>query len=197
MNAITRLCVFSGSSPGGRREYTESAQQLGQELAARGIQLVYGGGDVGLMGIIADTVMSSGGTVIGIIPAFLAEREVAHNEVTKLHIVGSMHERKAMMSDLSDGFIAMPGGIGTLEEIIEVLTWQQLGIQAKPCALLNVGNYFSGLLNQLDHAVGEGFLKPAHREMLLVEPDPSRILDRMGRYRHEYSDKWILDADRA
>ncbi len=190
-NEIRRICVFSGSSPGNRPEYTEAAIALGQELVKNDIQLVYGGGDVGLMGVIADTVMSGGGQVTGIIPEFLAKKEVAHNELTELHVVQSMHERKGMMSELSDAFIAMPGGIGTFEELIEVLTWQQLGIQFKPCAVLNTAGYFQHLLAQLDHAVDEAFLKPVHREMLLVATEPVEIVQTIMAYRHSHEDKWM------
>ena len=190
---IKRICVFSGSSPGGRPEYTEAAIALGRELAKNDIQLIYGGGDVGLMGVIADTVMSSGGQVTGIIPEFLAKKEVAHNELTELHIVQSMHERKAMMSELADAFIAMPGGIDTFEELIEVLTWQQLGIQFKPCALLNTAGYFKHLLAQLDHAVDEAFLKPVHRQMLLVKSESAEIVNEIMAYRHSHEDKWMGD----
>jgi len=164
---------------------------LGHELVERNIQLVYGGGDVGLMGVIADTVMSLGGDVIGVIPEFLVKKEIAHNKLTALHTVQSMHERKALMSELSDGFIAMPGGIGTLEEMFEVFTWQQLGIQTKPCALLNTCGYFDYLLKQLDHAVREKFLKPEHRDMLVVESEPAQIVKILENYKQEYTDKWI------
>ena len=194
---ITRICVFSGSSPGKRDEYRSAAKSLGKELVKEGIQLVYGGGDVGLMGVIADTVMSAGGQVIGVIPDFLAKKEVAHNELTELHIVDSMHERKAMMSELSDAFIAMPGGIGTFEELIEVFTWQQLGIQFKPCAVLNTAGYFTHLLAQLDHAVEEEFLKPVHREMMLVGTEPGDVLNKIISYRHSHEDKWMGEKDRT
>ncbi|MBT7951003.1 MAG: TIGR00730 family Rossman fold protein, partial [Gammaproteobacteria bacterium] len=150
---MKKVCVFCGSSSGKRAEYAEAAIDLGRELVRQNIGLVYGGGDVGLMGIIADTVMSEGGEVTGVIPQFLAQKEVAHKDLTELRIVDSMHERKALMSELSDGFIALPGGIGTFEELIEVLTWQQLGVQAKPCAVLNTCAYFEHMLEQLDHAV--------------------------------------------
>lgn len=193
---IRRICVFSGSSPGKRPEYTEAATALGQELVKHNIQLVYGGGDVGLMGVIADTVMTAGGKVTGIIPEFLAKKEVAHNELTELHIVQSMHERKAMMSEMSDAFIAMPGGIGTFEELIEVLTWQQLGIQFKPCAVLNTAGYFQHLLAQLDIAVEEAFLKPVHRQMLLVAREPVEIVKTIMAYRHSHEDKW-MENDRT
>lgn len=188
---IKRLCVFSGSSPGNRTEYAQAAICLGRELVKHDIDLVYGGGDVGLMGIIADTVMSAGGEVIGVIPEFLARKEVAHNELTELRIVQSMHERKAMMSDLSDGFIALPGGIGTFEELFEVLTWQQLGIQPKPCAILNTCGYFEQLLNLLDHAVTEEFLKPVHRDMLVIGESAESLIELLMKYEHSHTDKWI------
>ena len=188
---INRLCVFSGSSPGKQAAYADAAIALGKELVKNGIGLVYGGGNVGLMGIVADTVTTAGGDVIGVIPEFLAKKEVAHNQLTELHIVESMHERKALMSELSDGFIALPGGIGTFEELIEVLTWQQLGIQSKPCALLNTCDYFEHLLKQLDHAVCEKFLKPVHRDMLIVASTPHQLLEMIMSYSHSHTDKWI------
>ena len=188
---IKRICVFTGSSAGVRPEYTQAARGLGQLLVEKNIELVYGGGDVGLMGILADTVMRAGGKVTGIIPEFLFEKEIANNEVTKLHIVQSMHERKALMSELSDGFIAMPGGIGTFEELFEIMTWRQLGVQIKPCALLNACNYFEHLLGQLDHAVSEGFLKSLHRDMLIVGTNPADIVAQMATQPQEYEDKWL------
>ncbi len=195
MNAqIKRLCVFSGSSPGHQPEYAEAAGQLGRALVKNNITLVYGGGDVGLMGVIADTVMSAGGEVIGVIPEFLAKKEVAHNEITDLRIVQSMHERKALMSELSDGFIALPGGLGTFEELFEVLTWQQLGIQSKPCALLNTCSYFEPLLKLLDHAVTERFLKPVHRAMLLTGQTPALLIEQLMKYKPRPTDKW-MDGD--
>ena len=188
---IKRICVFTGSSPGTRAEYEEAAKGLGRALVENEIELVYGGGDVGLMGIIADTVMNSGGRVTGVIPEFLFKKEIANNEIIKLYIVRSMHERKAMMSELSDGFIAMPGGIGTFEELFEIMTWRQLGVQIKPCALLNTCNYFEHLLGQLEHAVCEGFLKPLHRDMLIVGTEPNGILAQMADQPQEYEDKWL------
>ncbi len=188
---LKKVCVFCGSSSGTRPEYAEAAIELGRELVRQNIGLAYGGGDVGLMGIIADTVMSEGGEVIGVIPQFLAQREVAHKDLTELRIVDSMHERKALMSELSDGFIALPGGIGTFEELIEVLTWQQLGVQAKPCAVLNTCYYFEHMLEQLDHAVAEGFLKPIHRDMLLVASSPADLIALLMNYEYSHSDKWI------
>ena len=188
---LKKICVFCGSSSGKRAEYAEATIELGRELVRQNIGLVYGGGDVGLMGIIADTVMSEGGEVTGVIPEFLAQREVAHKELSELRIVSSMHERKALMSELSDGFIALPGGIGTFEELIEVLTWQQLGVQAKPCAVLNTSNYFGHMLKQLDHAVTEEFLKPVHRDLLLVASSPADLLTLLTNYDHSHTDKWI------
>jgi uncharacterized protein (TIGR00730 family) len=188
---LKKVCVFCGSSSGKRAEYAEAAIDLGRELVRQNIGLVYGGGDVGLMGIIADTVMSEGGEVTGVIPQFLAQKEVAHKDLTELRIVDSMHERKALMSELSDGFIALPGGIGTFEELIEVLTWQQLGVQAKPCAVLNSCDYFEHMLEQLDHAVAEEFLKPIHRDMLLVASSPADLIALLMNYEHSHSDKWI------
>jgi uncharacterized protein (TIGR00730 family) len=188
---IKRLCVFSGSSPGNRVEYTEAATQLGLELVKHNIDLVYGGGNVGLMGIIADSVMSAGGEVIGVIPEFLANKEVAHTEITDLRVVQSMHERKALMSEMSDGFIALPGGLGTFEELFEVLTWQQLGIQSKPCALLNSCGYFDHLLKMLDHAVTEKFVKQVHRDMLLTGDSAELLIDLLMNYEHSHTDKWI------
>ncbi len=188
---IKRVCVFCGSSPGSRIEYAEAAKRLGQELVKQNIKLVYGGGDVGLMGTVADMVMAAGGEVIGVIPDFLAKREVAHNELTELHVVESMHERKALMSELSDAFIALPGGIGTFEELFEVLTWQQLGVQSKPCAVLNTNQYFDNLLKLLDHAVAEEFLKPVHRDMLLVGDKAEAVVELLKNYKHSHTDKWI------
>lgn len=186
-----RLCVFCGSSPGRHAVYREAAVQLGEALAGRGIGLVYGGASVGLMGTIADTVRAAGGDVIGVIPQSLVEREVAHPGLADLRIVGSMHERKAMMAELSDGFIALPGGIGTLEELFEVWTWSQLGHHSKPCGLLNVANFYDGLSAFLDHVVGEAFLKPAHRGMLIVEDNAAALLEAFRAYRPPAATKWI------
>ncbi|MFT5133984.1 MAG: hypothetical protein ACI9SC_002457, partial [Gammaproteobacteria bacterium] len=186
-----------GSSPGEQTEYMDAAINLGNELVRRDLELVYGGGDVGLMGIIANTVMSSGGKVIGVIPEFMTKKEVAHNHLTELHIVQSMHERKAMMSELSDGIIALPGGIGTFEELFEVLTWQQLGIQSKPCALLNTRNYFEHLLKLMAHAVTEGFLKPVHQEMLMVGESAEQVVECLMKYEHSHTDKWADDISIA
>ena len=164
-----RLCVFCGSSPGNKPEYLAAAQQLGTALAKAGIGLVYGGAQVGLMGAVADAALAAGGDVIGVIPRHLVERELAHEGLTTLHEVGSMHERKAMMADLSDGFIALPGGVGTFEELFEVWTWGQLGHHQKPCALFNAAGYYDQLIAFLDHALTEGFMRQPYRDMLIVE----------------------------
>ncbi len=164
-----QLCVFTGSRRGLRVQYSESARELGRALVRRGIGLVYGGGNVGLMNVIADSVLGLGGHVTGVIPDALVSKEVAHRGLTDLRVVGSMHERKAVMAELSDGFIALPGGIGTLEEFFEVLSWAQLGLHEKPCGLLNVGGYYDPLIAFLDHAQSEDSIKPKHRALLIVE----------------------------
>jgi len=179
MSSLKRtICVFMGSRDGTRSEYTAAAGQIGRELAERGYGLVYGGGSVGLMTVVADTVLECGGHVTGVIPENLVGKEVAHRGLSDLQIVQSMHERKAVMAELSDGFIALPGGIGTLEEFFEVLSWAQLGIHDKPCGLLNVCEYYRSIIQFLDCAVDEGFLKPQHRALLIAEEEPVRLLDR-------------------
>ena len=191
-----RICVFCGSSMGKREEYRAAAAAMGGILVERGIELVYGGGNIGLMGVLADAVLSSGGRVIGVIPESLMAREVGHLGLTELRIVKSMHERKALMSDLSDGFIALPGGFGTLEEFCEVLTWSQLGLQSKPCGLLNVGNYFAPLLELFDKAVGEEFLREENRRLVLDDTDPARLLEKMATLEPEPVAKWIGREER-
>ena len=188
---MRRVCVFCGSSPGANVQYAALARWLGEILARRGLGLVYGGGNVGLMGMLADAVSKAGGHVIGVIPQSLVDREVAHTGLPDLRIVGSMHERKALMADLADGFIALPGGIGTLEEFCEILTWAQLGLHQKPCGLINVAGYFDHLMAFLDHSVSERFLRPEHRSMVLVEADPETLLDRFAAYRPPQLEKWI------
>ena len=188
---MKRICVYCGSSPGESPEYMEAARTLGRELVKRDITLVYGGAHVGIMGEIADTVLAAGGEVIGIMPKALADKEIAHNGLTELRVVGSMHERKAMMADLSDGFIALPGGMGTLEEIFEVLTWSQLGYHRKPCSLLNIKGYYDSLTQFLDHTVEEGFVKSVHRGMILIEDNTEKLLDLMAEYESPKVDKWI------
>jgi uncharacterized protein (TIGR00730 family) len=186
-----RLCVFCGSSHGKNPTYAEAAKNLGGELARRGIELVYGGGNVGLMGVIADAVLDSGGEVIGVIPESLMAKELGHRGIQELRVVKTMHERKAMMVDLSDGFIAMPGGIGTFEEFFEIVTWAQLGFHSKPCALLNVNEFYDPLLHLLDHAIAESFVKPKQRDLVLVEADFSKLLDRMANHHVLHEPKWI------
>jgi len=175
--------VFSGSREGARPEYAAVAGALGRELTARGIELVYGGGSVGLMGALADAVMQAGGRVVGVIPGPLASRELAHSGITELRVVGSMHERKSVMVELADGFIALPGGLGTLEELLEVLTWAQLGIHRKPVGVLNQANYYDGLLRLLTHAVSEGFIHPEHFNLLTFANTPAELLDRFAGWR--------------
>jgi uncharacterized protein (TIGR00730 family) len=189
--SLKSICVYCGSNTGNRPEYIDAARSLGALLADEGITLVYGGGRVGLMGVIADAVLAAGGEVIGIIPAALDRREIANRAVTELHVVGSMHERKALMNELSDGFIALPGGYGTLEELCEMLTWSQLGIHAKPVGLLDVAGFYQPLLTLLDHAVAERFLHPDHRALLLSDTESLRLLDRMRAFTPPETAKWL------
>ena len=189
------LTVFCGSSSGFRTEYADAAVNLAGLLAERNIRLVYGGGNVGLMGIIADEVMRKGGEVVGIIPESLDRKEVGHRGLTELRVVSSMHERKALMAELADGFIAMPGGIGTFEEFFEILTWAQLGFHEKPCGILNVAGYYDGLLSLCDNAVREGFLRDIHRQLILAESEPQKLLGRMQDFRPPAVEKWIDRTD--
>ena len=191
-----RICVFCGSNSGTNPAYRNAAADLGQILVARNIELVYGAGNIGLMGVLADSVLAAQGRVIGVIPESLVSREVAHQGLTKLHIVKSMHERKALMSDLSDAFLALPGGYGTFEEFCEVVTWSQLGIQAKPCGLLNVAGYYDPLLELFDRAVSEGFLPEHNRRLVLADTDPELLLEQMVQFRPPTADKWIRDSER-
>ena len=188
---MKRICVYCGSNPGKSTEFLASARTLAGELVQRDIGLVYGGASVGLMGEIADTVLAGGGEVIGVIPQALVDKEVSHPGLTELKIVNSMHERKEIMADLSDGFIALPGGLGTIEEIFEVLTWAQLGFHHKPCALLNVKGYYNQLTQFLNHAAAEGFIADTHREMLLVGEHPHSLLEVMATYNAPAVDTWI------
>jgi uncharacterized protein (TIGR00730 family) len=188
---MKRLCVFCGSSPGRDPAYLAVASNLGTLLAKRRIGLVYGGAAIGLMGALAVAAQNAGGEVIGVIPRALVDLEVAHTGLTDLRMVGSMHERKALMAELSDGFIALPGGIGTLEELFEVWTWGQLGSHNKPCALLNAFGFFDQLLGFLDFVVGENFLRPVHRNMLLVGEAPEDLLERMQGYHPPPETRWI------
>lgn len=191
MSELKRVCVFCGSSPGVRPGYAAAARTMGTQLAERGIGLVYGGGRVGLMGTVADAVMAAGGEVIGVIPEGLMAREVGHAGVTELRVVRSMHERKALMADLSDAFVALPGGFGTFEEYFEVLTWAQLGIHPKPCGLLNVERYYDPFLAMMDHAVAEGFVRPEHRASVLEAAEPGRMLELLAAFRPPTVPKWI------
>jgi uncharacterized protein (TIGR00730 family) len=176
---VERICVFCGASPGARREYAESARTVARLLAAEGIGVVYGGGGVGLMGALADAVLAEGGQITGVIPRSLMEREIAHRDVPDMRVVGSMHERKALMAELADAFVALPGGIGTLEELFEVYTWAQLGLHRKPCALLNVEGYYDAIADFLTQAVTERFLREETRELLMVESDAAALIERL------------------
>jgi uncharacterized protein (TIGR00730 family) len=187
--SLRSVCVFSGSTPGARASYTEAATQLGTLLAERGTTVVYGGGRVGLMGSVADAALAVGGEVVGVIPQHLVDREVAHTGLSDLRVTGSMHERKALMADLSDGFVALPGGLGTLEELAETLTWSQLGLQDKPCGLLDVDGFYRPLLAFLDHAVTEGFVSPANRELLLAADDPGDLMTLLDGWRSPRSER--------
>lgn len=174
------ICVFCGSALGARAEYQSVAQNFGRLLAQRNIILVYGGGRIGLMGAMADAALEAGGKVIGVIPKILYRKEVAHEGLAELRVCGTMAERKAIMGELADAFVALPGGIGTMDELFEVWTWMQLGLQDKPAGLLNVSGYYDAFIRFIEHAVAEGFLKPAHREALIVEMDAERLLDRLS-----------------
>ena len=188
---ITHICVFAGSSRGRGGEYVAAARGLGRLLAGRGIAVVYGGARVGVMGALADAALDNGGRVIGVIPAALVTKEVAHDALSELHVVSSMHERKAMMAELADAFIALPGGLGTWEELFEILTWAQLGLHHKACGVLNTGGYFDRLLAFLDHAVDEEFVRPEHAGMLAVANDATVLLDRLEAYEPPVMAKWI------
>jgi uncharacterized protein (TIGR00730 family) len=193
---LQSVCVFCGSNTGSRDLYAEQAAELGRTIAARGLTLVYGGSKLGLMGILADAALAAGGSVIGVIPGALVERELAHAALTELRQVKSMHERKAMMADLADGFVALPGGAGTLEELFEIWTWAQLGDHRKPVGLLNSGGFFNRLLAFLDHVEGERFMRREHRDMLLVDSDPGRLLDSCDGYEPPVVEKWIRAGER-
>lgn len=188
---MKRICVYCGSSPGKQPSYRQAADNLAAELVNRQIGLVYGGASVGVMGRLADAVLAAGGEVTGVIPQMLVDKEVAHNGLSELKIVSSMHDRKATMAELSDGFIALPGGLGTLEELFEILTWSQLGMHRKPCALLNVAGYYDHLAAFIDHAVTEQFIKPAHRELLIIGDQPDLLLQRMALFRSPPAEKWM------
>jgi uncharacterized protein (TIGR00730 family) len=194
---MQRVCVFCGSRPGDKPAYAEATRRLGIALARRSLTLVYGAGHVGLMGVLADTVLEAGGKVIGVIPQALVEKELAHTRLTERHIVTTMHERKALMADLADGFVALPGAYGTADELFEVLTWAQLGLHAKPIGLLDHDGFFGPLLAWLEHTVHEGFLTQRHRDLLLTAEDPERLLDLLASHRPaSVSPKWISEQQR-
>jgi uncharacterized protein (TIGR00730 family) len=194
---LKRVCVFCGSSLGARPAYRQAAQRLGELLAERGIGVVFGGCGSGLMGALADAALAKGGEVIGVIPESLMRREIGHRGLTRLHVVATMHQRKALMADLSDAFIALPGGYGTLEEFCEAVTWSQLGIQQKPCGLLNIDRYWDGLLKVLDHAVDEKFVTPENSLLVLVASTPEGMLERLSTWTPPgHIEKWLSDAQR-
>jgi uncharacterized protein (TIGR00730 family) len=188
---MRRVCVYAGSNPGTDPAYAEAARSLATLLAERSIGLVYGGGKVGLMGVLADTALAAGGEVIGVMPQALIDREIGHPGLTELKVVASMHERKARMAELADAFVAVPGGIGTLEELVEVYTWSQLGIHDKACGLLNVNGYYDGLVAFLDHAVEAGFLRAQHRAVLTVAADARELLGRLAAFEPPRIGKWL------
>ncbi len=194
-DCLKRISVFCGSSPGKDSAYSKAARSLGQSLVRNDLGLVFGGSAVGLMGEIAKSVLAEGGEVIGVIPKAMVEKELALKDLTDLRIVESMHERKALIADLSDGFIALPGGLGTIEEIFEALTWTQLGIHRKPCGFLNSNNYFEYLVQFLDHMSDQHFVNKKHREMIFIENDPNTLLTKFKSYQHPDVDKsaWALD----
>jgi uncharacterized protein (TIGR00730 family) len=191
MKTLTSLCVYCGSSAGRIDDYSAAASALAKAMVERGIRLVYGGASVGIMGVVADAVLRLGGEAVGVIPEALMRKELAHAGLTELHVTPSMHSRKTLMAELADGFVALPGGIGTFEEIFEVWTWAQLGFHGKPCGLLNVAGYYDGLTAFLDHAAAEQFVRADQREMLVVEADPNALLDRFANYAPPALPKWV------
>jgi len=191
MKKLKSLCVYCGSSSGRIDDYADAARALAQAMAPRGIRLVYGGAHVGIMGTVADEVLRLGGEAIGVIPESLMKKELAHQGLTELHVTPSMHARKTLMAELADGFVALPGGIGTFEEIFEVWTWAQLGFHKKPCGLLNVAGYYDGLTTFLDHSARERFVRQEQRDMLVVESDPAVLLDRFAAYSAPELPKWM------
>jgi len=187
---MKRIAVYCGSNRGAQPAYANAAEEVGRELARRGVQLVYGGGCVGLMGIVADAVLKNGGHAIGVIPEKLVIREVVHEGLPDLRVVKTMHERKALMAELADGFIALPGGYGTLEELCEMLAWSQLGWHQKPCGLLNAAGFYGSFLGFLDHAAREGFIRPKHRELVILEETAGKLLDRLEAFHPPTEVKW-------
>jgi uncharacterized protein (TIGR00730 family) len=191
MIKLRRVAVFCGSNSGARPSYEAAARSLGREIAGRGLGLVYGGGNVGLMGSLADAAIAAGGEVIGVIPDALRARELAHAKLAELRVVGSMHERKATMAELSDAFVVLPGGFGTYEEFCEILTWAQLGLHSKPCGIFDVEGFYAALLSHFDHATAEGFVSSAHRSLVLVAYSAAEMLDALERYEPIVGPKWI------
>jgi uncharacterized protein (TIGR00730 family) len=189
--SMKSICVYCGSNFGDRNSYLEAAQGLAIEMAKRGITLVYGGGNVGLMGAVADSVLAAGGKVIGVIPQTLVDKEVAHTGLSDLRVVGSMHERKSLMADLADAFIALPGGLGTLEEFCEVATWTQLGFHRKACGLLNIEGFYNGLLSFLNHATEQRFIRPEHRSIVLAGEEPVELIEKLSQFEVPTVHKWI------
>lgn len=194
MLPIKSLCIYCGSSPGRLDVYAQAADSLAEAMVRRNIRLVYGGASIGIMGRVADRVLKLGGQAVGVIPKALAHKEVAHHGLTELHVTHSMHERKMLMAELSDGFIALPGGIGTLEELFEIWTWAQLGLHQKPCGLLNVAGFYNALIQFLDHVLAEQFVKNHHHALLMVESQPEALLERLVNYRSLAAEHW-LDQD--
>ncbi len=195
VTAIKQVCVFCGSKTGTRPVYREAAESLGRAMVARELGLVYGGGSVGLMGVLADAVLGAGGSVVGVIPERLATTELLHAGVRTMHVTTSMHARKSRMDELADAFIAMPGGFGTFEELLEMITWSQLGIHRKPVGLLNVAGYFDRLIQFFDHAIAEGFIRPKHRQLFVIASDPAELLDLLARHRPPVEPKFVSLAE--
>jgi uncharacterized protein (TIGR00730 family) len=187
--------VFCGSNVGARPAYAAATREMGRELARRGLGIVYGGGGIGLMGVLADAAIEAGGEVHGVIPQALFAREIGHHGLTRLHLVDSMHERKQMMAELADAFVALPGGFGTFEEFFEVTTWTQLGVHRKPCGLLDVEGFYAPLVTFLDHAAAEGFIRAEHRATVVVDDDPARLIDRLAALRLPDVPKWITEQE--
>ena len=194
---IKAVCVYCGSAPGARPVYAEAAKAFGRALVEADMSLVYGGGRVGLMGLIADEVLANGGRAVGVIPELLLKKEVGHTDLTELHVVPDMHERKKKMADLSDAFVAMPGGVGTFEELFEVYTWAQLGYHQKPVALLNIDGFYDPLINLLQHTVDEGFMRQTYFDILQMDADPAALIGKLQRYQPPASDKWADNRERV
>jgi hypothetical protein len=192
---LNRICIFCGSNVGTNPIYAQTAAELGGLLVRGGSGLVYGGGQVGLMGVVADAVLAAGGEVVGVIPEILAHKELLHTGVSKMHVVPSMHARKALMAELADAFVALPGGYGTFEEVLEVITWSQLGIHHKPVALLNVAGFFDPLVAMIDRAIAEGFIKPVQRDLVFAETDPAALLERLATHSLPQVRKWIAPQE--